>query len=201
MTPRLKTMTATALLLSLAYAPQALAVTYYDFSAVLNAGLSGGALSTDQRTVTMRFVTDASPTATSGVVNITGVSGFLGTATTGTAAQRLLTGITPVPGPNYGTINLALGTPGTGRITSLSFDFSRATAYSDMPWTMQGASYTGAGGLKVNVQDQNADGGNNIGNATLVRVPEIDGGLLPRALFVLSGIFLIAFGRKQTIAG
>lgn len=200
MTPRLKTMTATALLLSLAYAPQALAVTYYDFSAVLNAGLSGGALSAAQRTITMRFTTDAAPTATSGIVNITGISGFLGNATTGTTAQRLMTGITPVPGPNFGTLNLALGTPGTGRITSLSFDFSRATPYSDMPWTMQGASYTTAG-LKVNVQDQNADGGNNVGVASFVRVPEIDGGLLPRALFVLSGIFLIAFGRKQTIAG
>ena len=191
---KLKTMATTALLFSLAAAPQALAATY-TFTTVANSQLGGtGTYSVAERTINFYFTTDATQNQTSGTVNILGFWGTMGTA----PASRIYNQTPGNFSPYYGTVNLGLGTPGVGRVTGLDWSFGVLNnTYTDQPFIMTGATYAGspAGFLKTNIYDQNFLGGSS--PVTITKVPEIDGGMLPRGLMVLSGVFLMLFGRKK----
>lgn len=186
-----------ALVLTLAAAPQAMAASY-SFSTTINSAINNGSGGSDTtpgpltnaaRLFTAVFTTDAPTGATTGVYNINSiVHPLLGQPN----PFNLVTNATPNPGPYFGQINLA-----TGRITALDFTFARnsATNYSSFPWEMQFASYSTTGIGRVLTFDSLSDGG--ISSFTLTQVPEIDGGMLPRAIGVLAGVFLMLFGRKK----
>lgn len=191
MTLRMKTLATTALLLSLAAAPQAMATTY-TFTTTANNQLNGSnALTPAQRAINFYFVTDATPQQTTGTANILGVYGTVGSAWQNNIFNQTVGGFAPY----FGTINLS-----NGRLTGIEVTFDRSTSggiYDAFPWTLSGATYAGApaGALKATINDADLLGGSSV--ATLTQVPEIDGGMLPRGLMVLSGIFLMLFGRKK----
>lgn len=208
MSTKLRTLGATALLLSMAYAPQAFATVNgnsWSFSTVLNSGVGSngsgtpGPYTDTARTFAATFTTDAPTGATTGIYNINSIVQARLGAPLGTTTTANIVSVSPTAGP-YGQINF-----GTGRIvlnasatTPFGFDFtpSNTAIYGAFsPFTLSTPTYNTAGVLRVIGTDVNGDGGTSIG--TLTRVPEIDGGMLPRAIGVLAGVFLMLFGRKK----
>lgn len=191
-----------ALVLTLAAAPQAMAKSY-SFSTTINSAInngSGGAnsdpgpLTSGARAFSATFTTDAPTGATTGIYNINSIIG--GTLGAPNPFNQVInvTSNYPAgsPGAYFGQINLA-----TGRITGLDFTFARnsATNYASTPWEMSFLSYTTGGVGRVSTFDSLGDGG--VSAFTLTQIPEIDGGMLPRAIGVLAGVFLMLFGRKK----
>lgn len=177
LTRKLALSVATAALLTTSALP-AMAVPFltFDFSTVVNSAVNGGSLSNTQRLLKGTFGTNNAGLLTS-FTGTFGGSPIVLNSVSGTYA--------PVTTPPTGTEKLA----------SLALNYN--TPSGPNPFVTAFLKYDLAGVPFVTTYDDNLSGGTSPAVITPKLVPEIDGGVLPKGLFVIAGMFLMLFGRNK----
>ena len=132
------------------------------------------------------FTTGDKSPATPGSGNVTGFVGTIGgnSVTTASLSGSYLTTAS-----------------GVAQLQGLSWIISGISGggYTNLPWFMSVGNYLNDSSITPTVSWSNIGGGNysatNIVQPLLM--PEINGGALPKGLFVIGGVFLMLFGRNK----
>ncbi len=179
-----KTAAAVALLTASNLPAMAAGPLVFDFTSVLNSAIGGGGLTNAQRTLTGTLstnnagvITGALPTWTLGGLPITNILNVGGSYTPTTSFT-----------PPY-------------TITSFNMQFTPAPSLGVTPQVVTAFIKYASGNPQVAAFDGSDLGGTSRADFVPRELPEIDGGVLPKGLFLVAGAFLMLFGRgKRTEA-
>jgi hypothetical protein len=182
----LKTVAAVALLTASSL-PAMAGPLVFDFTSVLNSAIGPGTLTNAQRTLVGTLstnnagqITGALPTWTLGGLPITNILNVGGSYTPSTLAG-------PAP---FGPF----------QITSFNMQFTPNAALGIEPQVVTAFLKYAGGNPQIAAFDGDDLGGTSRADFTPRELPEIDGGVLPKGLFLVAGAFLMLFGRKRAEA-
>ncbi len=178
----LKTVAAVALLTASSL-PAMAGPLVFDFTSVLNSAIGGGSLTTAQRTLV-------------GTLTTNNAGQITGTLPTWTLGGLPITNINNVGG-SY-TPTTVFTPPYT--INAFNMQFTPDASLGITPNVVTAFLKYAGGNPQIAAFDGDDLGGTSASTFTPRELPEIDGGVLPKGLFLVAGAFLMLFGRKRAEA-